>query len=67
MKKSIIILEIKNHDKSAYIINYFHHYKNKSSIFDKLSNFKVWRIRTIKLNVEEAYTLIKCLKLKNQF
>ncbi|CAK76319.1 unnamed protein product (macronuclear) [Paramecium tetraurelia] len=65
VKKTIIILDITTKYKIAYIINYFDHYKNKSSIFNQLKDFKIQKIKTIKLSVEEAYALIKYLKQKN--
>ncbi|CAD8109294.1 unnamed protein product [Paramecium primaurelia] len=67
IKKSMIILEIKKDQKNAYIINYFHHYQNKSSIFQKLSYFQIWRIKTIKLSIEETYALIKTKKKSSDF
>ncbi|CAD8155694.1 unnamed protein product [Paramecium octaurelia] len=66
VKKTIIILEIAAKYKIAYIINYFDHYRKQSSIFEKIEDFKIYKINTIKLNVEEAYELIKYLKYKNR-
>ncbi|CAD8062506.1 unnamed protein product [Paramecium sonneborni] len=66
-KKTIIILEIFNNQKNAYIINEFEYYQITSNIIEKLQKFTINRIKTIKLSIKEAYILIKMLKKKKQF
>ncbi|CAD8069056.1 unnamed protein product [Paramecium sonneborni] len=67
-KKTIFIFEVTRNEKNAYIINEFEHYKqNTFVILDKLYKFNIYKIRTIKLKIEEAYILIKNLKKRKQF